>query len=59
VRQAIADGLDAVIVNPTGIIGPNDYQPSHFGAVLLSIANRLGMDVIVTDHHTPLQSASF
>jgi len=40
VRQAIADGLDAVIVNPTGIIGPNDYQPSHFGAALLAIANR-------------------
>jgi dihydroflavonol-4-reductase len=34
----ITEGLDAVILTPTGIIGPNDYQPSYFGEVLLSIA---------------------
>jgi dihydroflavonol-4-reductase len=39
VRKGIEKGLDAVIVNPTGIIGPFDYQPSHFGSALLSIAN--------------------
>lgn len=38
VRQAIADGLDAVIINPTGVIGPYDYRPSHFGQALIQIA---------------------
>ncbi|GAB4576275.1 MAG: NAD-dependent epimerase/dehydratase family protein [Anaerolineae bacterium] len=38
VRQACADGLNAVILNPTGIIGPNDYGPSWFGSVLLDLA---------------------
>jgi dihydroflavonol-4-reductase len=39
VRQAVAEGLDAVIVNPTGVLGPYDYQPSFFGAALLMMAN--------------------
>jgi len=39
VRRGIEKGLDAVILNPTGIIGPYDFQPSHFGAALLSMAN--------------------
>jgi dihydroflavonol-4-reductase len=39
VRKGIEKGLDAIIVNPTGIIGPFDYQPSHFGTALLLIAN--------------------
>ena len=39
VRKSIADGLDAVIVNPTGVLGPYDYQPSFFGAALLMMAN--------------------
>lgn len=38
VIDGIAKGLDAVILTPTGIIGPNDYQPSYFGEVLLSLA---------------------
>jgi dihydroflavonol-4-reductase len=42
VREAVAQGLDAVIINPTAIIGPFDYQPSHFGEALILIAtNRL------------------
>jgi dihydroflavonol-4-reductase len=40
VRHAIEQGLDAVIVNPTAIIGPYDYQPSYFGEALLLIARR-------------------
>jgi dihydroflavonol-4-reductase len=32
-------GLDTIILTPTGIIGPNDYQLSHFGEVLLSMAH--------------------
>ena len=39
VLEATANGLNAVIVNPTGVFGPYDYQPSHFGAALLSMAN--------------------
>ncbi len=39
VRKAVADGLDAVIVNPTGVLGPYDYQPSFFGTALLMMAN--------------------
>jgi dihydroflavonol-4-reductase len=37
VRRGIDRGLDAVILNPTGIIGPHDYRPSYFGSVLLSL----------------------
>jgi dihydroflavonol-4-reductase len=39
VRRGIEQGLGAVIVSPTGIIGPNDYKPSHFGEALLRLAN--------------------
>jgi len=39
VRKAVAEGLDAVVVNPTGVFGPYDYQPSFFGAALLAMAN--------------------
>jgi dihydroflavonol-4-reductase len=38
VRKAIADGLDAVIVCPTGVIGPYDYRGSEMGTFLLSCA---------------------
>jgi dihydroflavonol-4-reductase len=37
VREGIAQGLDAVIISPTGIIGPNDFRPSHFGEALLAM----------------------
>ncbi len=39
VLSAIAEGLDAVIINPTGVIGPFDYRPSHFGQALIQIAS--------------------
>lgn len=38
VLDAVDRGLDAVILNPTGILGPHDYQPSHFGCGLLGLA---------------------
>ncbi len=38
VRAGIAQGLDAVIVSPTGIVGPLDQRPSHFGSVLLQLS---------------------
>jgi len=40
VWAGIARGLDAVIINPTAIIGPYDYQPSHQGQMLMSMAQR-------------------
>ncbi len=38
VRQGIENGLDAVILNPTAVIGPYDYQLSHLGEFLLTLA---------------------
>jgi dihydroflavonol-4-reductase len=39
VYKGIEKGLDAIIINPTAIIGPYDYKPSHFGEALLRLAN--------------------
>lgn len=41
VREVIARGLDAVIVNPSGVIGPRDFAPSRVGQMLLYLARRL------------------
>jgi dihydroflavonol-4-reductase len=40
VKKAIAQGLDAVIVCPTGVIGPYDYRLSEMGMFLLSCAGQ-------------------
>jgi dihydroflavonol-4-reductase len=40
VRAVIADGLDAVILHPTGVIGPIDFEPSRMGRVLLRLYRR-------------------
>ena len=40
VLDAVKRGLEAVVLNPTGIIGPNDYKPSRMGEVLMDIYNR-------------------
>jgi dihydroflavonol-4-reductase len=40
VREVIARGLDAVIVNPGGVIGPFDFIPSRMGTFFLQLANR-------------------
>lgn len=40
ITAGIARGLDAVIVNPSGIIGPYDFKPSPLGEVLLKMAQR-------------------
>ena len=37
IRAGLERGLDAVVVNPTGVIGPNDYAPSHMGELLLDL----------------------
>lgn len=41
VREVGAEGgLEVVVANPTGIIGPNDHQPSRMGQVLLDLFHR-------------------
>lgn len=37
VLEAVKEGLDAVIIAPTGIIGPNDFKLSRMGAVLIKL----------------------
>lgn len=37
VREVIGEGLNGVIVNPTGVIGPNDHGPSRMGEILLQL----------------------
>jgi dihydroflavonol-4-reductase len=38
VRAAVSQGLDAVIVHPTGVIGPYDFEPSRMGQFFLRLA---------------------
>jgi len=40
VFDLVKQGLNAVVVYPSGIIGPNDIRVSNIGEVLLDIANR-------------------
>ena len=40
VKQAVEDGLDAVIVCPTGVIGPHDYRRSEIGAIIQGCAEQ-------------------
>lgn len=44
VQQAACDGLDSVIVCPTGVIGPYDYRRSEMGEMILEwMKRRLGV----------------
>lgn len=45
-QRAVAEGLDAVIVCPTGVIGPYDFRRSEMGQFLLDCA-RPGPKVFV------------
>ena len=38
VKRAASAGMDAVILNPTAIIGPNDTKPSLLGAAIMAFA---------------------
>ena len=40
VQRGVELGLDAVIINPTAIVGPHDYRLSYFGEALLALACR-------------------
>jgi dihydroflavonol-4-reductase len=37
VQAGISAGLDAVILNPTAVVGPNDYKPSYVGRSILQL----------------------
>ncbi len=37
IAAGVARGLDAVTVNPGGVLGPEDYAPSRMGEVLLQL----------------------
>lgn len=37
VLKAVKNGLDAVIITPTAIIGPHDYRPSYLGQALIKM----------------------
>ena len=39
-RSGLERGLDTVVISPTGVVGPYDHHPSHFGQVLLSLVYR-------------------
>lgn len=39
VLESTKDGLDAVVINPTAIVGPNDFKPSLVGTVLIRLYN--------------------
>ena len=36
----VDEGLDAVIVNPAGVLGPHDYKPSNMGDAILRLYHR-------------------
>jgi dihydroflavonol-4-reductase len=40
VLEAVEQGLDVVIVNPSGMFGPFDFKPSHLGQVLVQLHDR-------------------
>lgn len=40
IQAAIQRGLDAVIVNPTGVIGPYDFRPRLSNRLILDVARR-------------------
>ena len=40
VLAAVDQGLDAVIVCPTGVIGPRDVKPSQMGQMFIDVAER-------------------
>jgi dihydroflavonol-4-reductase len=40
IQEGLRQGLDAVIINPTAVIGPYDYYPSRMGQVFLDLYHR-------------------
>ena len=46
VMKAVKDGLNAVIVCPTGVIGPYDYRRSELGEMFISWMKKTGSIVV-------------
>jgi len=46
VLEAVEDGLDAVLVCPTGVIGPHDYRGSEMGKLILEWMHRKSQIII-------------
>ena len=40
VLASVEKGLEAVVVNPTAVIGPNDFKPGRMGAVIRMLVRR-------------------
>ena len=40
IRDLIKLGLPAVVIHPTGVIGPGDHRPSRMGQVLLDLSSK-------------------
>ena len=40
VRDLIKMGLPAVVIHPTGVIGPGDHRPSRMGQVLIDLSSK-------------------
>jgi dihydroflavonol-4-reductase len=40
VLDAVKEGMDAVIINPTSVVGPYDFRPSLVGRALIQIVKR-------------------
>ncbi|MQG37542.1 MAG: NAD-dependent epimerase/dehydratase family protein [SAR202 cluster bacterium] len=40
VRDLIKIGLPAIVIHPTGVIGPGDHRPSRMGQVLLDLSSK-------------------
>ncbi len=40
VRKVVEQGRDAVVVHPSGVVGPFDFSPSRMGQVLLNLYER-------------------
>ncbi|KAA1307271.1 MAG: NAD-dependent epimerase/dehydratase family protein, partial [SAR202 cluster bacterium] len=40
VRDIIKMGLPAVVIHPTGVIGPGDHRPSRMGQVLIDLSSK-------------------
>ena len=40
VRNLIKMGLPAVVIHPTGVIGPGDHRPSRMGQVLIDLSSK-------------------
>ena len=38
VQNGLEKGLDAIIINPTGITGPLDFKPSYFGKAIIAMS---------------------